>query len=529
MDVSDPVARLKAELAASHAQNAALTRLLERQGYQLDRMQDQLEAALRELAVLRHLLGRPPPDEPPPGPPAGPAEGGRGPEAADDRASPERPTRRARENRKKKARFGRSAIPASLERQRDLRAVGACEACGGTRNKTLREETVEFYDYQPAQVVVRQVVRPVCRCQDCQHIGSAPFPDDLAPRLRATPRLIAHFVFEKYGRHLSLYRVDQELARRGATIPEPTRDRWLVWAARQLAVLLDPLRRALFGVGLLHMDGTGLDVIEPRMGTRLGQMSVYCNALATIFAYSATKEGKHQRQFLGLEGDDGRPLPHGALRYTGYLVADAANNADRTMKAEGIVECGCVAHARRKFEEAEPTHRRLSGEAIAFFTALYALDAEATRCRLDPRARLDLRRARSAPIVADFRRWLDGQRGQHTPKDPLGQAVNYTHNHWAALTRFLDDGRVPLDNNLAERRLRAIAVGRKNYLFAGSDAAAARSALFYTFVTTALQHGLDPEAWLADVLPRIAGARPAQYPDLLPTTWKPAVTQKRAA
>ena len=524
MTADEVIADLRRQLAEASESSARSQRMLERQSFQLDRMQDQLERALGEIAALRKLLHKPPPDEPPP-------KGTGAPSGSDGAAAPLSPTTppRDRPAPKKKGSFGRNAIPASLPRVPESVPPGVCSVCRGASLKPLRAEVVELYDYVPAKVVVREVTRPVSRCMGCQHIQSAPYPDDLIPRMRATPALIGHIVFEKYGRHLPLHRVDKELMRLGAEIPEATRDRWLQWAARQLDHLLPALKRVAFDVGLLHTDGTGLDVIEPKLGTRLGQMAVFGNHVATLFDFTPTKHGLHQRRFLGLEDKDGQAPGPEVPRFAGYVVADASSIADRTFRHAALIECGCNAHARRKFEDAETGFRKVAGEALAFWTALYAIEAEATRQALSADARFALRQARSAPIVADLRRWLDAHLGTFLPQDEITKALNYTNNHWDALTRFLTDGRIPIDNNWAERAVKAIALGRNAYMFASSDAAGRRSATFYSFVATCLQHQVDPYAWLACVLPRIAATRKSDLVDLLPTSWKRAREQRAAA
>jgi transposase len=524
MTPEEIIARQERQLADERESNARLQRMLERQGFQLDRMQDQLERALGEIAALRRLLNKPPPDEPPPKG-AAPASTGPDTPAPAPPVTPDRPKAAP----KKKGKFGRNAIPAGLTRIPDAVPAGVCCVCQGATLKPLRDEVVEIYDYVPAKIVVRAVTRPVCRCMACQHIQTASYPDDLIPRMRATPALIGHIIFEKYGRHLPLHRVDKELARLGAEIPEATRDRWLRWAAKQLDTLFMALKRIAFAVGLIHTDGTGLDVIEPKLGTRLGQMAVFGNHVATLFDFTPTKHGIHQRRFLGLEDKDGKAPGPEVPRFAGYVVADASSIADRTFLDRSLIECGCNAHARRKFEDAEVNFRKLAGEALAFWTALYAIEAEATRAQLDADARLVLRRTRSAPVVADFRRWLDTHLGTFLPKDEITTALNYTNNHWDALTRFLTDGRIPIDNNWAERAVKAIALGRNAYMFAGSDAAGRRSATFYSFVATCLQHEVDPYDWLAWVLPRIATTRNSELGDLLPINWKRDREQRAAA
>lgn len=509
-------------LAEANERNAALTRMLERQGHQLDRMQDQLEKALREIAALRRQLNKPPPDEPPPAsPPSPPPSGDDTPTPPSPPPKPEKPPR------KKRARFGRNKIPAGLKRVPDPTATSTCPTCGNPCVTVLREERTEVYDYIPARLVARVVDRPVCHCANCAGIVQAPLPVDIVPRLLATPTLLAHLIYEKFGRHLPLHRIDVELRRLGGDIREVTRDRWLRWSARDLDLLLPALKTELFVEGLLHTDGTGLAVIQKGTGTRLGQVAIYCNARAAIYEFTTTKHGVHQRVFLGLEGPGGTPPAKGTPRFAGYQVADAASVADRTYACGCIVECGCGAHARRMFEEAEASEPRVAGEGIAFWSVLYAVERQAQK--LDAAGRLALRQEKSAPVVADFRRWLDTHRGNFLPKEPITQALNYLHNHWDALFRFLQAGSIPIDNNLAERMLKAVAVGRKNYMFAGSDAAAARAATFYTWVETCRLHRVDPPTWLADVLPRIATTRPSDYGDLLPHRWAELRRQSRAA
>lgn len=509
-------------LAEANERNAALTRMLERQGHQLDRMQDQLEKALREIAALRRLLNKPPPDEPSPTPaPPAPASGAGAPAPPAPPAKPEKPPR------KKPARFGRNKLPTGLERVPDPTATGTCPDCGNPDIAVVREERTEVYDYIPARLVARVVERPVCHCATCGGLVQPTLPGDLIPRLLATPTLVGHIIYEKFGRHLPLNRIAVELRRLGGDIRDVTRDRWLRWAARHLDLLLPALKTELFLERLLHTDGTGLPVIQTGTKVRLGQVAVFCNARAVIYDYTPSKHGRHQRVFLGLEDENEKPPKKGTPRFAGNLVADASSIADRTYRCGDITECGCNAHARRKFEDAEATELRVASEAIAFWSALYRIERKAKG--LDDDARLALRQERSVPIAADLRRWLDAHRGKFLPKEPITQALNYLHNHWDALFQFLKDGSIPIDNNLAERMLKAIAVGRRSYMFAGNDRAAARSATFYTWVETCRLHGVDPPTWLADVLPRIATTRPSEYPDLLPQRWAELRKAKAAA
>jgi hypothetical protein len=255
-----------------------------------------------------------------------------------------------------------------------------------------------------------------------------------------------------------------------------------------------------------------------------------------MYEFTSTKEGVHQRLFLGIEETEpssvGDPettfeveeTPPPPLTFEGYQIADASSVSDQTYKDGIIVECGCNAHARRKFEEAEETDRVLAGEALSYWSALYKVEEQAKGKSAEER--LLLRREFSLPVVADLRRWLNLHQGTRLPKEPLTQAMNYLQNHWRALFRFLEDGRIPIDNNFAERQLKAIAIGRKNYLFAGSQQAAEQAAVFYTFVMTCRQHKVDPHAWLTYVLPRILTTRPSDYDRLLPMNWQSSSSQQ---
>ena len=266
------IAELRSLLAAAEARSvladqrsviadersATFQRMMERQGYQLDRMQDQLERSLREIEALRRQLGKPPPDAPKP--PASPST----PSGSDTVPEPPITPARVKPPKKKKAKFGRNAISARLKRVPEKPEFGPC-TCGAEQWVLIREERTEMYDFVPAQLVVKVIVRDVCRCGKCQRIEMVPFPDHLIPRMRATPGLIGHIIFEKYGRHLPLYRVDKEIRRMGGEVPEQTRDRWLSWAADRLKRLEGPLKALLFAVGLMHTDGTGLAVVQPRL------------------------------------------------------------------------------------------------------------------------------------------------------------------------------------------------------------------------------------------------------------------------
>jgi len=495
--------------------------LVRRQNAQLDRMQMQLEEALRKIQQLQALLKKKQPEPEPPSPVSEPPANQ--PEIRPEESEP--PPRPA--PKKKKETFGRRPIVKNLERQVETHAPDRCD-CGHASFVEIRVETVEVYDYVPAKVIVREIQRVVGRCTHCQTLRLAPFPTDLVPRFRISPSIIALYIYQKMAMHMSWYRVDQELRRMGLSLPESTRDSALIWAEAQLLLLLPLLKEEQFAEGHLNADATGLTVLQEKGGTFLGQMSVYCNQICTIFDFHTTKEGRHQRYYLGLEEKPGCPSPEKPIRFKGYLVADAASNANQNyVEGSGIIECGCNNHARVKFEEAEENERRVASEALGFYKLLYEVEREAKD--MTPADRLALRQKKSAPIVERFRLWWENHLNRFSPKEPIRQALNYLRNHWPALTRFLEDGQIPMDNNYAERQLRAIAVGRRNYLFAGSEEAARRLATFYTMVKTCQQHGVDFLLWLIDVLPRISETRSSQLRELLPQHWKKPHPVRKAA
>lgn len=287
MTPDEPIAERDRLLAEANERNAALVRMLERQGFQLDRMQDQLEKALREIAALRRQLNKPPPEDPSPAPLAPAPEGTQ--DAAGTLAPPAPLPSRTKPPRRKRERFGRNKLPSALDRVTDPAATDACPRCGGTDTVVLRRDTHEVYDYVPAQLVARVVDRPLGHCRTCNTLVQPPLPADLIPKLLATPELLAHIIYEKFGRHLPLNRIDVELRRLGGDIREVTRDRWLRWSARHLDLLLPALKTELFIERMLHTDGTGYPVLQTGTKVRLGQIAVFCNARAVIYDYTPSK------------------------------------------------------------------------------------------------------------------------------------------------------------------------------------------------------------------------------------------------
>jgi hypothetical protein len=323
-------------------------------------------------------------------------------------------------------------------------------------------------------------------------------------------------LYSKYATHFPLERIKVELKRLGVRLQVSTMCGWV----RQSAFLLQPLVRRmadlLFEEGVVQTDGTGLQVLRRGQDkAHIGQIAVYCGPRLAIYQYTPTKEGKHAAAFLD--------------RFQGVLVADAASTFDQLYTTGKIVEAGCWAHARRKFEDIIDHDPAAAHEAIAWIASMYEVESYARERQLVDQALGALRKERTAPIVSDFKAWLDDRATTVLPKSSTGKAVAYCRRHWIALTRFLDDPRLPLDNNLSERCLRTVAVGRKNYIFAGSDEGAESAAVLYSIIQTCKLTDVDPLAYLTDILDRLA-VHPdnrirggAALDELLPHRWpKPA-------
>jgi len=372
---------------------------------------------------------------------------------------------------------GRRKLPNNLPvDERHLRPP-RCKACGSDDLREVGTEVTSQLDHVPSYFLIRRIVRQTCACRACGQMTTATAPPSAIDKGACTAPFLAWLGYSKYGLHLPLERLRGELRRQGVDASMSTMCGWIAAQASLLAPLVGRFKHHLLASGVVNTDGTGLQVL--RRGQRkahLGQMAVYCSSKIAVFDYTPTKEGKYAAAFLH--------------RYKGVLVADAASTFDQLYKDGRIVEAGCWAHARRKFEEAVD-HSAAAHEAIAFIADLYQVEHDARERGLELGA---ARAERTRPILAALEAWLTKQAEEQLPKSPVGKAVAYVRRHWIALTRFPSDARLPLDNNLAERQLRSVAVGRANYVFAGSDAGAEYAAVLYSVVQTCKLNDVDPYA-----------------------------------
>src|SRR5216684_292470 len=427
----------------------------------------------------------------------------------------------------------RKPFPEHLPRER-LIVPGptACPCCGGTRLSKLGEDVTETLEVIPRQWKVIQHVREKFTCRNCEKISQAPAPFHVIARGWAGPSLLAMILFEKYGQHQPLNRQAERYAREGVPLSLSTLADQVGACCAVLTPLLRRLEAHVFAAERLHGDDTIVPVLATGK-TDTGRCWVYVrddrpfggpDPPAAMFYYSRDRGGEHPARHLA--------------GYAGILQADAYGGYTKLYEAarkpEPLVEAACWVHARRPFfqmADLATTARRtaqgktpavispLALEAVRRIDALF--DIERSINGQSAERRRAVRQELSAPLVADLECWLREQRPKLSRGNDLAKAMDYLLKRWPAFTRFLDDGRICLSNNAAERALRGIALGRKSWLFAGSDRGGQRAAALYSLIVTAKLNDVDPQAWLADVLARIAEHPAHRIDELLPWHWRP--------
>ena len=419
----------------------------------------------------------------------------------------------------------RKPLPEHLPREvlRHEPAGCSCPGCGGALHP-IGEDVSEVLEYEPAQFRVVRHVRPRFACRACESIHQAPMPSLPVERGRPGPGLLAHVLVAKYCDHQPLYRQSAIYARSGVDLDRSTLADWVGRATWLLQPLADRLAAHVFAGVRVHADDTPVPVLDPGRGrTKTGRLWVYvrddrpwadASPPAAAFFYTPDRKGE-------------RPAGHLA-RFRGFLQADAYTGFDK-LYGERIVEVACWAHARRKiFEAHESTKSPIAAAALATIAELYRI--ETTIRGRPPDHRRAVRQEQSRPLLASLHDWLTAQLGRLPAKSGLAQAFRYALGNWTALTRFVDDGRLEIDNNRAENTLRGVSLGRKNWLFAGSDAGGDRAAAVYSLIETCKLGGIDPFAWLRDILARIADHPINRLDELLPWNWAAAGQgQSRAA
>jgi len=435
----------------------------------------------------------------------------------------------------------RQPFPEHLPRERVVEpAPSNCQCCGSARLRKLGEDITETLEVIPRQWKVIQHVREKFSCRDCEKISQAPAPFHVIARGWAGPSLLAMILFEKYGQHQPLNRQAERYAREGVPLSLSTLADQVGTCCVVLAPLIERIEAHVFAAERLHGDDTTVPVLA-RGKTDLGRCWVYVRddrpfggpaPPAAMFYYSRDRGGAH-------------PVRHLA-GYAGILQADAYSGYNKLYEAdrrpEPIIEAGCWVHARRPFfvlADIEANARRkaegktagvispLALEAVRRIDTLFQIERSINRQSIERRRQV--RQELSAPLIADLGAWLHEHRPKLSRGNDLARAMDYILKRWAAFTLFLDDGRVCLSNNAAERALRGIALGRKSWLFAGSDRGGQRAAAMYSLIVTAKMNDVDPQAWLADVLARIAEHPARDIDDLLPWNWQRSAPRSQAA
>jgi len=427
----------------------------------------------------------------------------------------------------------RKPFPEHLPRERVIvPGPTACLCCGGGRLRKLGESVTETLESIPRQWKVIQHVREKFTCRDCEKISQAPAPFHVIARGWAGPSLLAMILFEKFGQHQPLNRQAERYAKEGVPLSLSTLADQVGAGCAVLDPILKRFEAHVFAADRLHGDDTTVPVLA-KGKTDTGRCWVYVRddrpfggaaPPAAMFYYSRDRAGEHPQAHLAT--------------YAGIFQADAYSGYNKLYEPDRkpgpILEAACWAHARRPFfamaDLAENARRKAQGqtpgvisplamEAVRRIDALFEIERSINGQSAEQR-RL-IRQELSAPLVADLESWMREQRAKLSGGNDLAKAMDYMLKRWTAFTRFLDDGRICLSNNAAERALRGIALGRKSWLFAGSDRGGQRAAAMYSIIVTATMNDVDPQAWLADVLTRIAEHPVHRLDELLPWNWRP--------
>jgi len=434
----------------------------------------------------------------------------------------------------------RNTFPDHLPRERVvIDPPTTCECCGGNRLRKLGEDVTRTLETQPRQWKVVETVRERFTCRDCEKISQTPAPFHPIPRAWAGPSLLAMIAFEKFGQHQPLNRQAERYALEGVPIALST----MADAVGAVCAALDSLRRLIeahvMAAERLHGDDTTVPVLA-KGKTDTGRCWIYVRddkpfagvgPPAAMFYYSRDRRGEHPQAHLA--------------GYAGILQADAYDGYNKLYLADRkpgpIREAACWVHGRRPFfamaDLEENARRKAAGkkeiplspiaiEIVRRIDALFAIERDING--KTPEERVAVRQASSRPLVDELQAYMREQATKLSPRHDLVKAINYMLKRWSAFTLFLDDGRVCMSNNAAERGLRGIALGRKSWLFCGSDRGGQRAAAMYSLIVTAKMNGVDPQAWLADVLARIAGHPSHRLEELLPWNWRRPVSTDAA-
>ena len=504
------IERLKAQLAKLRREKFGSS------SERIERAIEQLELALEEAEAAKAEAAAPQPAEP-----QLPSTDGQPAEAP----TPEKKKRRQ--------------LPPEFPR-RDVvhMPAGTCKTCGGSDLRTVSESVTEVLTYVPAHFEVTRHVRPACSCRKCETMVQAPMPELPIPRGMVDASFLAHIVVAKFCDHLPLYRQAEIYARSGLDIDRSQLAEWLGHVVWLLKPLVELIAAHVMAGRVIHADDTPVDVLSPGTGkTKTGRLWVYLRderphagtaPPTVLYRYTPDRKGEHCRAELA--------------NFTGWLHADGYAGFGRLYEIAGgrtadaallqgpprVAEVGCWSHVRRGFFDEYSSHKgAIAKEALDRIGALF--DIESVIAGKPPELRRSVRQRTAKPKIDELATWFDAQLKLIPGKSDLARAIRYARSRWDALCRYLDDGRLEISNNAAENQIRPAASGRKNWLFCGSDVGGDRAAAFYTLVRTARLNGVEPEAWLTDVIARIGSHPINRLADLLPWKWSPPATHSVAA
>ena len=390
----------------------------------------------------------------------------------------------------------------------------ACPCCGGARH-VIGEEVSEKLDIEPARMTVLQYRRKKYACRACEgEVQSAPLPAQVIEQGLATPGLLAHVAVQKFCDHMPLARQSKFFDRHGIELPRSTLTDWMLALGLITQPLIERVGVLLKTTDFLASDDTPMPWQNERAGkTTTARLWVWRGVIdekpLLLYQFTPDRSGEHAAKFL--EG------------WHGYLQADAYSGYDRNFVDGNIIEVGCMAHARRRYFEIAKNAKTpgFAHDIVQRIAELYAIEREAKERKLPPSERQRLRQERAPPLLAALKQRLEAHLPKVPPKGPLAEAIGYTLNHWIALNRYLDDGRLEIDNNSIERAIRPVAQGRANWLFVASERGGHAAAALYSLIESAKANGHNPYAYLRDVLTQLPVTKAKDIDALLPHLWHP--------
>jgi transposase len=405
----------------------------------------------------------------------------------------------------------RQPLSANLPR-REIRHEPESTTCGcGCQMRRIGEDVAEKLDYEPGVFTVERHIRGKWACAKCETLVQAPVDAHVIDKGIPTSGLLAQVLIAKFADHLPLYRQEAIFARAGLGIARSTLAQWVGSCGVQLQPLVDALKDEMLQHSVLHADETPVQMLKPGNGkTHRAYLWAYApgvfeNLKAVVYEFCESRAGENARSFLG--------------EWRGSLVCDDYAGYKAGF-AHGVLEAGCLAHARRKFFDLHASSKsQVAESALQQIGMVYEVEREVQNLTPDERQRI--RQARSRPLLDALHRWMLLTRQKITDGSATAKALDYSLKRWVALTRFVDDGRLPVDNNWIENQIRPIAIGRSNWLFAGSLRAGKRAAAVMSLIRSAKLNGHDPYAYLKDVLTRLPTQRASQIGELLPHRWQP--------